>query len=120
MRKLATWLAIAGMALNALWPLLANAGPAEFSAPVCSMVGTKLAPGVAGGLPAHPSPGKPGAPHCPFCPGVGDQSPALAACRGLAVVAPTASAQAIAVELFRPVSFLYLAAHPRGPPSPLI
>ena len=120
MRKLATWLAIAGMALNALWPLLANAGPVDFSAPVCSMDGTKAAPGGAGGLPLNPAPGKLSAPHCPFCPGVGDQTPALASYRGLAVIAPTVSAQAIPVELFRPLPFLYLAAPPRGPPSPLI
>jgi hypothetical protein len=114
-RRLAAWLAIFGMALNALWPLLANAAPMEFSAPVCSMVGTKATPANSG-LPIGPAPGKLSAPHCPFCPGVSDHTPALAPYLPIAIVAPIARAQPVRAESALPVSFLHLAAHPRGPP----
>jgi hypothetical protein len=116
-RKLASWLAIFGMVLNALWPLLANAGPADFSAPVCSMVGTKAVPGASGNLPAPSQPSKLGAPHCPFCTGASDHHPALAAAAVLLFVPPAASLRLpVAVEFVEP-SFVLLAAHPRGPPT---
>ena len=116
-RKLASWLAIFGMVLNALWPLLANAGPAEFSAPVCSMVGTKAGPGFSGNLPAPSQPSKLSAPHCPFCTSVSDHHPALAVTAVLLFVPPLESLRPlVAVELVAPL-FVLLAAPPRGPPT---
>jgi hypothetical protein len=118
-RKFAAWLAIFGMVLNALWPLLANAAPTEFAAPICSMVGTKSTLATSG-LPFSPAPGKFSAPHCPFCPGVSDQAPALAPGLPIAIVVPVSNAQPVRAALVLPVSFLHLAARPRGPPSRLI
>lgn len=39
-RRIATWLAMAAVALNALWPLIANAKPgyADFAQEICSVV----------------------------------------------------------------------------------
>jgi hypothetical protein len=107
------------MVLNALWPLLANAAPTAFSAPICSMVGTQSTPATSG-LPFSPAPGKLSAPHCPFCLGVSDQSPALAPDLPISAVTPVSNVPPVRAELALPVSFLHLAAHPRGPPSRLI
>jgi hypothetical protein len=108
-----------GMVLNALWPLLANAGPAEFSAPICSMVGTKSTSGM-GGSPGQPAPAKMGAAHCPFCAAGGDQNPALSSAEPLAFPPPIVIAKPLAagVEFFP--SVVSFAAHPRGPPLSLI
>ena len=118
-RKFAAALAILAMVLNALWPLLAHAAPVQFSAPVCSTVGTTAAPAGAGGLPVLPAPAKSFAPHCPFCLGIGDHTPGLA----------SASVPVIVVEQqgFHPLfaatpvraSFVHPSAQPRGPPAVL-
>lgn len=111
---------MAGMVLNALWPLLANAGPADFSAPVCSAVGTKSAPNIFGGLPTHPTPAKLSAPHCPFCAGSSDYQPALASAANVSDAQPAAVSQPLFAATELPLSFEILAAHPRGPPAFLI
>src|SRR5258708_1552852 len=108
------------MVLNALWPLLANAGPQDFSAPICSMVGTKAMPAAAGGLPLNPAPGKLSAPHCPFCMGVSDQTPALTSHAGVVLDTSLVDAPPITLVSSQPLFFSSLAAQPRGPPALLI
>ncbi|NBR26807.1 MAG: DUF2946 domain-containing protein [Betaproteobacteria bacterium] len=118
-RTFAAWLAILAMGLNGLWPLLANAAPAEFVAPICSMVGTTAAVD-AGGMPMQPAPVKSPAPHCPFCSTGSDHNPALATAEFVAFAAPESMPQPLVSVFARQSSFVVLAAPPRGPPSLLI
>lgn len=118
-RRLAAWLAIFGMVLNALWPLLANAALAEFSAPVCSMVGTMSAPD-GYNLPAPTAPAKSPAPHCPFCTFGADHSPALASAAVLAFAPPPELARLLVIVVEYFPSFVFPTAPPRGPPARLI
>ena len=115
-RRLTAWLAIFGMVLNALWPLLATAAPREFVAPVCSMVGTTVAVDAAG-MPAQPAPAKSPAPHCPFCTTGSDHNPALATAQTIAFAPPVAAVRVPAPVAEHGSYFLILAAHPRGPPA---
>ena len=116
MKRLTAWLAVAAMALNALWPLLAHAGPAEFSAPVCTTSATAEFTSPAGTLPAPPA--KLNAPHCPFCGGAGvfvfAAPPAVVGFVPVEYESPArdAAASPQAFELFR--------APPRGPPVSLL
>lgn len=114
-RRFAAWLAILAMGLNGLWPLLANAAPAEFVAPVCSMVGTAIAVDAAG-MPAQPAPAKSLAPHCPFCSTGSDHNPALATAETFAFAAPEPVARPQIAVISPKYSFVVLAAPPRGPP----
>src|SRR5258705_3694865 len=78
MNRNALWLAFLGMTLNALWPLLANAGPKEIFAIVCSSNGAGSAAAADGGTPLpHQSPVTGSVPHCPFCLGGSDQTPGV-------------------------------------------
>ena len=115
--RFALWLAFAGMALNALWPLLANAGPRQFWAPMCSMVGTMSAPANVDGGPAQPGPGKWVAPHCPFCLGAGDQTPALAADTTREIAVASVCMRSLATVRTPPLALLYLRPDSRGPPG---
>jgi hypothetical protein len=63
-RSAAAWLALTAMALNAAWPLLANAKPFDPSSEICSASGLEHAGGGAPGVPGkglHAS-------HCSLCP----------------------------------------------------
>ena len=70
--RIAAWLALAGMALNASWPLLANARTSAPALPseVCTATGLK-----------HPGEGLPGKgaqpSHCTLCPLNAERSPAI-------------------------------------------
>lgn len=118
-QRLDAWIGLVAIVLNALWLQIASAGQNVIFAPVCTTVGTQSTPANSG-LPLRPAPGKLSAPHCPFCPGVSDHTPALAPTLPISIVAPVASAQPVWAELVPSVSFLHLAARPRGPPSRLI
>ena len=118
-RTFATWLAILAMGLNGLWPLLANAAPREFVAPLCSMVGTTMAVD-ASGMPAQPAPAQSSAPHCPFCSTSSDHNPALATVGVIALAPPVAQFQRAIIVAEPAASSVVLAAAPRGPPSRLI
>lgn len=111
-RRLSAWLAIAAMALNALWPLLAQAGPAEFALSWCSAVGAKAGPV----LPAPESP-KLRAAQCPFCAGAGDAGVALGGCPFSVRVVAGAGTALAATHSSVVSTATYLAASPRGPPS---
>jgi hypothetical protein len=118
-RRFAAGLAILAMGLNGLWPLLANAAPVEFVAPICSMVGTTVAVD-AGGMPVEPAPAKSPAPHCPFCSTGSDHNPALATAETIAFAVPESMPQPLVSDFAPKSSFTVLAAPPRGPPSRLI
>jgi Protein of unknown function (DUF2946) len=74
--RIAAWLALAGMALNASWPLLANAKPNVPALPsdICTATGMKHA---GGKLPGN-APGKSVQPtHCTLCPFNAERGPVL-------------------------------------------
>jgi hypothetical protein len=66
--RFTSWLAILAMALNALWPLLANAKPAGFSplTEICTAQGVKSIAGEPGSS-SDDSGAKHLQPHCPLC-----------------------------------------------------
>ena len=112
-RSLAAWFAIVAMALNALWPLIANAGPVEFSVPVCTTGGSKVTP-AGNGLPVSPTELR--APHCPFCGGAGGAMAALAAAPSAVIFASTAHERLASPVVAPSYSFDLIHAPPRGPP----
>ena len=84
--RIAAWLALAGMALNASWPLLANARPNAPALPseVCTATGLKH--------PGESLPGKGAQPsHCTLCPFNAERGAALASAAG-AIFAPALAA----------------------------
>ncbi len=106
--RIAAWLALAGIALNASWPLLANAGPRVPALPseICSTTDLKHAgesPLSKGGRPSH----------CTLCPYNAERGAALASAAG-AIFAPTpACAQG---PEFCETPLLVVAFDPTAPP----
>ena len=70
--RIAAWLALAGMALNASWPLLANARTSVPALPseVCTATGLKHTGEGLPGKGAQPS-------HCTLCPFNAERGPAI-------------------------------------------
>ncbi len=70
--RIAAWLALAGIALNAFWPVLANARTSAPALPseVCSATGQKHAGENLPGKGAQPS-------HCTLCPFNAERGPAI-------------------------------------------
>jgi hypothetical protein len=114
--RIAAWLALAGIALNASWPLLANARPSAPALPseVCTATGQKHGgeslPGETPGKGARPS-------HCTLCPFNAER------CAAISHVAPPGLPSAPAVarvftrsEALRPVTAFHPTAPPRAPP----
>jgi hypothetical protein len=110
--RIAAWLAFAAIALNALWPVIANARPAEAagSSEICSATGLKH-----GDSPD----GNPLSLRCALC--------AFHAGHGVAITpaapAPVVPADAVderpaPIAELRFGAALYLAAPPRAPPFP--
>ena len=117
-RKFTAWLAILGVALNALWPLLAHAGPQEFVATICSANGTRSVAVTDGGAkPPQVPPASSSLPHCPFCLGVSDHSPALAAAPAVDFTRVISTLAAMVAGISGGTSFTHPSAAPRGPPS---
>ena len=115
-RRTAAWLALAAMALNAAWPLLANAKPEVPALPteICSATGLNHA---AGGAPAGPQDKGLHASHCTLCPFNAERSAAIP----YRVQPPLPSSTAVAptfarAEAPRPAIALHPAAPPRAPP----
>jgi hypothetical protein len=108
-RRAAAGLALAAMALNAAWPLLANAKPAALL-DICTAGGH-----ASSGAPALPDKGY-HASHCNLCPFGAERGAAVAA--QAAVLPPPASAPAEVFERGSPQrqTALYPAAPPRAPP----
>lgn len=113
-------MAILGVALNALWPLLAHAAsaaPQEFAAPICTTNKAYFtAPANGGELPAKTPPASSALPHCPFCLGVSDNVPALAATPAVAWAAALPRHAPVLVQAVAWTSFTHPYSHPRGPP----
>jgi hypothetical protein len=121
MNRNALWLAFLGMTLNALWPLLANAGPKEIVAIVCSVNGARSAAAEYGGTPQpHQAPVTSAAQHCPFCLGGSDQSPGLNTPPGVVYQPQLSELGLISSAAPNWAFFVHPSSHPRGPPHYLI
>ena len=112
-RSPAVWLALAAMALNAAWPLMANARPAGPASEICSATGVRHA---AGGAPSAPDKNF-HASHCNLCPFGAERSAAISATVGPLPVPAPAPARAFVRGDAPQVGFnLHSAAPPRAPP----
>jgi hypothetical protein len=101
------------MTLNAAWPLLANAQPADPAAEICSAAGGSHAGGSA---PATPGKGY-HASHCNLCPFGAERGAAIApAVRPLLASAPAAAPAFVPRGVPQAPVSLYPAAPPRAPP----
>jgi hypothetical protein len=103
------------MALNAAWPLLANAQPVDPAAEICSAAGLSH---TGGSGPA--TPGKSyHASHCNLCPFGAERGAAIAAVTRTSLL-PVPAPEHVFARCDAPqVSIsLYPAAPPRGPPFP--
>ena len=117
-RRFSSWLALAVFALNAFWPLLANARPADVSwqMELCSSQGMKTIPG---GPTSSPADG--GAmlltPHCPLCFFGADRvfAPASAPLHLVSAAAPASRPQH-AIRSAESRGDVFSPAHPRAPP----
>jgi DUF2946 family protein len=116
--RIAAWLALAGIALNASWPLLANARPNAPALPseVCTATGLKH-PGE--GLPGE-APGKGVQPsHCTLCPFNAERGAAIPYAKHILLSsAPVGVQHAVYCDAVRPEAALDPAAPPRAPPFP--
>jgi hypothetical protein len=114
--RIAAWLALAGMALNAFWPLLANAKPSVPALPseICSATGlqhtTENSPGEAPGKGARPS-------HCNLCPFNAERGAAISGAASVLVCSMPGSGQ-VHESFSEPQVHTALdpAARPRAPP----
>lgn len=111
------WLAILALSLQALWPLLAHAKPAQAPhlVPLCTVDGTThFVELPAGGAPAeeHAS-----TQHCKLCVFGGDRA-SIAPAHAVVLHLPGAPAQLVAIRQDPVVdSFLHSPARPRAPPA---
>lgn len=110
--RTAAWLALAGMALNAFWPLLANARPnvPALTSEICSVTGLKHAPDEAPGKGVRAS-------HCTLCPFNAERGATIPCAAALVLAStPAAVRESEIAEMRRPQAVLDLTAPPRGPP----
>src|SRR2546430_9610035 len=110
--RIAAWLALAGIALNASWPLLANAGTSVSAVPseICTATGQKHAGESPFGKGARPS-------HCTLCPFNAERGAAISG-SALALLCPIPACGPVR-ELFSEPQLpaaLDLCAPPRAPP----
>jgi len=110
--RIAAWLALAGMALNASWPLIANArtSASALSSEVCSATGQKHAGESPLSKGARPS-------HCALCPFNAERGPAISGAAP-ALLCPTPASGPVR-DLFsepQPQAALDPCAPPRAPP----
>jgi hypothetical protein len=113
---IAAWLALAGIALNASWPLLANARPSAAALPseICSATGLKHPaenlPGEAPGKSVRPS-------HCNLCPFNAERGAAIPHAKHILLSSePVAVLHAVHRDALPPETALDPAARPRAPP----
>jgi hypothetical protein len=114
--RIAAWLALAGIALNASWPLLANAKPNVPALPseICTATGMKHAgenlPGNAPGKSVRPT-------HCSLCPFNAERGAAMPYAKHiLPSSAPVGVPLAVYWDALRSEAALDPAAPPRAPP----
>lgn len=121
MKRLAGWLAIFAMTLNALWPVLANAKPASAGdfTEICTANGMVR---VAAGDGGTQAPELALTPHCAFCAFGADRAVALPPTAAVLVLpafeAPVFRPRAAAVIV--PESFSRPPAPPRAPPFSVV
>ena len=106
MRKITSWLAILAMALNALWPLIAQAKP-SLLVPVCTVAGVTHYIEIPGGTTPVDSQHE----HCTFC-FAGAALPATPVLHGV----NGDSFQSPKAVSFTPRSFSVVSADARAPP----
>ena len=114
--RIAAWLALASMVLNAAWPLLANAKPVvpALLSEICSATGLNHA---AGGAPGAPDKGL-HASHCNLCPFGAERGAAVPLVgQPLLPSAPAIAPIFARSEAPLPAIALHPAAPPRGPPA---
>jgi hypothetical protein len=112
-RSTAAWLALAAMAFNAAWPLLANAKPVDPSTEICSASGINHA---GSGAPLVPDKGL-HASHCTLCPFGAERGAAIPVAVAPLPLPSAAPAQPVARGDAAPLHLaLYPAAPPRAPP----
>jgi hypothetical protein len=112
-RRIIAWLAIFGIAYNALWPLIATAAPIDLPVVICTAAKTTPA-GLS--IPAKETPAGSASPHCPFCLGFSDATPALASAQATLFANVIASFAAMISGTVSAAAFTYPSAIPRGPP----
>ena len=116
-RKLTAWIAILAMALNALWPLVAQARPAQKPDlhELCTAAGIQYV-AVAGEVPAGQKSGT-AMPHCAFC-SLGADRVAIAPLVQIGVAHDRDVREAVPHGLDAPLpeSFSRSSAQPRAPP----
>jgi hypothetical protein len=112
-RRIVAWLAIFGIALNAMWPLVANAAPVNIQATICT---TNKATQTEQQPPARQIPASSSLPHCPFCLGFSDSTPGIAATPVVVFERVIATVAAVVAGTSGPASFTHPSAAPRGPP----
>src|SRR6266705_1795636 len=115
-RRIAAWLALPGMALNAFWPLLAGARPSVPALPseICSATGLRHsgdgAPPGAPGKGAQPS-------HCTLCPFNAERGAAISgATHALLASAPSDTQHPAHFQAPPPGAAVYPTAPARAPP----
>jgi DUF2946 family protein len=116
LRRAASWLAIASMALNAAWPLLANAKPRVAALPseICSATGLNHA---TGGAPAGAPEKDLHASHCTLCPFGAERGAAIPYAGQPQLLSAPAPGPALArSDAPRPDTALRFTAPPRAPP----
>ena len=110
--RIGAWLALAGIALNASWPLLANAGTSVSAVPseICTATGQKHAGESPFGKGARPS-------HCTLCPYSAERGPAISGAAP-ALLCPTTASGPVRVPVSEPQlpAALDPCAPPRAPP----
>ncbi len=117
--RFASWLAIAAMALNALWPLLANAKPsgAQSLMEICTSQGVKSVAGDSDSAPGN-SAAKHLQPHCALCSfGTDKVSAPPPAPLFLASAAVSGEVVHFTSSSAEPRSDIPTPAHPRAPPA---
>jgi len=111
--RIAAWLALAGIALNASWPLLANAAPRTPALPseICSATGQKHAGESPLGKTDQPS-------HCKLCPYSAERGPAiLDAAPALLLPTPACEKAPASFTGSRLQTAPVLSGSPRSPPA---
>ena len=117
--RFTSWLAILAMALNALWPLLANAKPTGFSplTEICTAQGVKSIAGEPGRS-SDDSGAKHLQPHCPLCSfGTDKVSAPPSAPLHIDSAAASIGVSFSALQSAEPRSDIRTPAHPRAPPA---
>jgi hypothetical protein len=115
-RRIAAWLALWSIAFNALWPVLAIAGPSTPALPseICSATGSRHA----GGGTGDDAPGSNVRPaHCTLCHFNPERNAAIS-CATHVLLSPVAAVAQPAAhfESLRPQAALHPSAPPRAPP----